>query len=241
MAKRKPGLPWINVTSIRGLLAGDDKCRWAAWFRARFGYGKHVREDDDFDMDQWRRDHDAMVATRARILENAGYTVYLEGQNEFKIEGKFAILKGKPDIVAVRAMSVEPMRGPDPGLPTTAMPMPASYDVLVVDCKTGREKDSDRWQLLCYLFGYTIAEHPGFPKGNPVRGEVEYRDKSYHVKAEQFTPRERQAILAEIGTIASENEPMRMPSETECHYCDIPATECKSRVAAKPATKTTEF
>lgn len=224
----KKGKPWVFVTWICGFLAGEDQCGWAPWVKSRFTFEKYIRPNDTFDKDRWTREHNEMVAEHAAELEAEGYTVYLEGQNEFAIEGKTATLSCKPDIVAVKRTEsdeiLDPLRG--------------RYVVLVVDCKTGRERRKDRWQVAIYQFGYTIHEHPGFPKGTPVHGQVRYRRRT-STNVPPLDAASRQAVIDTLLKMGDPTPPKRMPSSAECAYCEI--GECPDRVTAKPMSLTSEF
>ena len=91
--------PYIWVTWLGKLLAGDAHCEWALWFRAHHTYDK--QKDETFDLTAWKAGHGEFVRVRAAELRAAGYTVFVEDQNRFALKGKAATVGGKPDIVAV--------------------------------------------------------------------------------------------------------------------------------------------
>src|SRR5438093_576244 len=91
--------PYVYVTWLTKLLAGEDHCAWKAWFKAHNRYDK---QPSDFNLAKWILDHTEMLTSRADSLRSEGYEVWIENQNEFKFVGKAGtMLAGKPDIVAV--------------------------------------------------------------------------------------------------------------------------------------------
>ena len=201
--------PYIWISWLPKLLAGEDHCFWKAWFRAHFtGYEK--LEDDKFEKGAWMSDHAIMVYERAKALRAAGYAVTVEGENKFVFRTQSgAELSGKPDIVAVNAK-----------------------ECLVIDCKTGKERYSDKIQVLLYLlvWPYVRPQHEELIH----RGEVEYRTRSIEVLAGEADDGFRQAIKIMVRDIAGDTPLPRVPCFAECKWCDIPTSECPARVAAEP-------
>lgn len=197
------GKPYIWVTWLSGLLGGK-QCIWAAWFKAHYKYAK-VAEEEAFDLASWSRDHNRLMRQRKVELEEAGWTVTTEGQNEFTLEGASAVLAGKPDIIAT---------------------MPGR--VLIVDGKTGRERDSDVWQVLLYLFA--------FPKCRPdvvgdLEGEVHYKqgDQRVTVSAAELSRDRLDDIVTMIKAIGGPAPPTKAPSRDECKRCNIGRADCPER------------
>ena len=74
--------PYIWVTWLTKLLAGESQCEWSAWYRA------HHKEYDklpvEFDIARWTVEHNELVNTRRDLLVDEGYEVYVEDDNAFK-------------------------------------------------------------------------------------------------------------------------------------------------------------
>ena len=194
---------YIWVTWITGLLSADKHCEWSAWFRAHFqGYAK---VPSTFDLASWKAAHGGMVRDRADALRAEGWTVYVEDQNKFQLAGKAATLGGVADIVAVRG-----------------------GEGLVIDCKSGKQRDSDSFQVLTYMMvlPYTHAACEGIP----LAGEVQYRDASVHIAPEQLSDEMRWLIRGVIERVGGPDEPARVPSLSECRFCDLTAADCPQRV-----------
>ena len=210
MSKKKSGLPYFWVSWLTKLLSGENECRWAAWFKSRYSYDKY--DDGLFDSAAWSAEHSEMVTTRSAELIKKGYRVTIEGENDFKLVGETATLAGKPDIVAVKGRNV-----------------------LIVDCKSGKRRDSDWWQVLIYLFALPKARKDLLPAGKfQLRGEVQYKlgivaDVELSALA---SGRETQIVKA-IMALAGE-EARRVPSKRECRYCNIGPADCDDRATDEP-------
>jgi CRISPR/Cas system-associated exonuclease Cas4 (RecB family) len=211
MATARTGKPYFWVTWLTGLLGGNS-CLWSAWFKSRFKYQKFELEARD--LAEWSRDHNRMMRDRKVELEECGWTVTTEDQNAFKLEGQTAIVAGKPDLVAT---------------------MPGH--VLVIDGKTGRERDSDWWQVLFYLFALPIAR-PDLT--GDLRGEIHYKrgDKRVPIRHAELTAARHADIVQLLKIIASATPPSRSPSRHECQRCNIGFTDCPDRFRERASVTT---
>lgn len=203
MGEERRAFPSVTVTSLAGLVAGEDHCWWSAWYRAHHEYERV--KDETFDSAKWRADHGRLVQARARELRADGYAVTVEGQNRVKLKGRAAVLEGCPDIVALNA--------------------PGQFG-RVVDAKTGRQRAKDVWQVLIYMLALPLARK--VPAGLTLHGEVRYVE---HVTPVTPLSESQQAqILAALATVSGEDEPYRVPSDKECRFCPVAA--CPDRVSA---------
>jgi hypothetical protein len=198
--RRGSGYTW--ATWITPVLSGDAQCVFAPWFQSHYTFEKVTR--DDFKLAQWKVDHTNMVRARTVRLLQEGWTVYLESQNKFTLQGTRLTLAGKPDLVAVRGA-----------------------DARVIDCKTGKRRDSDGWQVCVYLYALPHA-HPAITKGHQLTGEVQYRDGSVFLPA--LEPSSRAHLLQLLTRLGDPTPPGKVPSASECRCCPLPADECPERV-----------
>lgn len=196
--------PYIWVTWVTGYLAADDQCHWSAWFRAHFQHEKVGRTDGT--LIKWKAEHGAMVNARVAKLIADGWTVFTEAQNKFTLQGKVATLAGTPDIVAIR-----------------------EQEGLVIDCKSGKPRDKDFWQVCLYLLVLPLV-HPACKDVRRLLGEVEYRDHALTIQPEEFTLAMREAITAQIHETGNPVPPPRTPSFRECLFCDIGRADCPDRI-----------
>jgi len=195
--------PYIWVTWITGILSADKQCQWSAWFRAH--YQDFARVPSTFDLATWKAAHGEMVRARAEQLRAEGWVVSVEDQNKFTLRGVAATLGGVPDVVAVRGCQG-----------------------LVVDCKSGKQRDSDFFQVLTYMRVLPVT-HPAC-KGVRLAGEVQYREMALRIEPEQLTHELRQLIRTVIERVGADEPPVKMPSYPECRFCDLTAADCPERV-----------
>jgi hypothetical protein len=199
--------PYIWVTWLTKLMAGESQCKWASWFKAHNTYEKLP---SDFDLAKWTAQHNDLLQNRRTELELQGFSVYVEDQNSFKIVGKDNIaVSGKADIVAIR-----------------------ESEAYVEDCKTGKQKHSDSLQVLTYMLVLPVATT--HCKGLRLNGRVVYRNNVVEIPAskigEDFGDRFRN-IVHEVGGVG----PLKKaPSWGECRWCDIPKAECPVRIDSRP-------
>ena len=205
--------PYVWVTWLTKQLAGEDSCRWKLWFRANHTYD---RVPGDFDLARWTADHTQLLSAQAAELRDQGYAVYLEGQNDFRLKGaNGATLAGKADIVAV-----------------------GRTDAVVIDCKTGKERNSDKLQVLLYMLALPLtAVHC---RGRQLRGEVRYRDDGVGVAASSVDDEFRAMVKDAMDLAAAPSAPPRTPSASECRYCDVTAADCHDRIDEPAAVTDTE-
>lgn len=199
--------PSIWVTWLARLMADEIQCHWAIWFRTHYKYEKLI---SSFDSAKWNANHQALLRSRVRDLEAEGYTVYLEGENWFEITGKSFPVKvsGKPDIVVI---------GSDGGF--------------VEDCKTGRRKNSDFYQVLIYLLLLPIS-HPQY-RGLSLAGRLVYSTEVIEIESDQINEEFKAQFREAIALLSSATPSRKVPSYQECRYCDISAQYCSERVDVK--------
>jgi CRISPR/Cas system-associated exonuclease Cas4 (RecB family) len=215
MATRRTGKSYIWVTWLAKLLGGDE-CLWSAWFKSHFKYDK-VAEEEGEQLVEWNRNHSRMMRERRAELEEMGWSVAVEAQNEFKLEGETAIVAGKPDLLA-----------------TLADAQGVKLEALVIDGKTGRERDSDRWQVLIYLYAL-VRLRKDLPK--KLAGEVHYKtsDRRIPVRLTDLTPARVDDIVKMVKVIAGDNPPAKAPSRQECRRCNIGPADCPDRFKERTA------
>ena len=211
LERRKP--PYVWVTWIAKLLAGDAQCEWAAWFRAH--HTNYQRRPTSFDKASWTTVHNDMVRARALALEQAGYHVTLDDQNTFRLPGQSgAKLGGKPDLIATK-----------------------ETETLIIDCKTGTQRNSDYFQVLVYLLA--LGKLTRF-NGQTLTGEVQYSHQALPVSATKLTKQEVTRIWDTLARIVDDTPPSRVPSFRECSFCEITAVDCPDRTDEPPSDEQVE-
>jgi CRISPR/Cas system-associated exonuclease Cas4 (RecB family) len=203
-------VPYIYVTWLAKTLGGA-RCLYRPWFQSHFKYEKH--EEMAFDLAKWNRDHNALMAARRKALDRDGWTCSVEAENSFKLQGASAVLAGKPDLVAVKGDRV-----------------------MVIDGKSGRERDSDIWQVLLYLYAVPKSR-PDLPKD--IEGEVFYKaGNSVSLTTDALDDERMGQIVHTIRLIASDTAPPKTPSRDECRFCNIGPKDCPQRITEDQEQRT---
>jgi len=198
--------PYIWAKWLTGILAAENHCEWSLWFRAHYKYDKIEAEGEEaFDLAAWNAQHGAMVRDKFATLKAAGYVVYVENQNKFFLDGKSATLSGVPDIVAVK-----------------------DGEALVVDCKTGKQRQSHILQVLVYMYVLPIVHQAC--KGKTMTGLVQYTDSEVPIAATDLTDGMRKLIRTTIERAGGTEPTPKVPSLGECRWCDITKEDCPERV-----------
>ena len=195
--------PYIWVTWLAKLLAGESSCEWSAWFRAH--YQDWAKPPSDFNQAQWMLDHTALVNQARESREKLDYTVFTEGQNSFRLRGRAATVAGKPDLIAVKG-----------------------GDAVIIDAKTGKPGPAHSAQLLIYMYGLPRALEQY--RGVEFRGHVIYPDANVQIPASGLDSKFVENLGGLIRRLASETPARRVPSGPECRFCDITAGDCPERV-----------
>ena len=193
---------WIWVTWLTKIMALENACAWALWFKSRHQYEKLPRGGE---LERWTQEHDALVQHRAKQLEAAGYSVYVEDHNKFTVRGSSgATISGKPDIVAIK-----------------------DSVAIFEDCKTGKKRASDHYQVLLYII---LGAHlTGLMNCSSLEGNVVYTDCVEPVDVSLIE--DTKVKLRNLVAIAiSPSPPSASPSSRECLYCDIADYYCDERI-----------
>ena len=200
--------PYIWVTWLTKLLAGESQCEWSAWYRA------HHKEYDklpaEFDIARWTVEHTELVNLRRDQLADEGFDVFIEEENAFKRRGQTGIVvSGKPDILAIKNG-----RG------------------AIEDCKTGRPRTSDQLQVLVYLLLLPVKN----PRTANVElsGRVVYKTGSVNVPASGLDDAFRQRFVDLVHRVGGDKPLPKAPAWSECRWCDIGPSDCLYRVTEPP-------
>jgi CRISPR/Cas system-associated exonuclease Cas4 (RecB family) len=215
--------PYVWVSWLTKLLSGEERCWYRLWYKAHFKYEKVADPACEACKDggtggpcedpetcrvsffrSYNEKHDAITNRREAELKAEGYVTRKEKDAEFKLQGKSADVAGKPDLVGVQGQ-----------------------EVLVIDAKSGRRRDSDHWQVLIYMFGLPLSWLGGEFK---LRGEVAYKDGN--VAVQSLTTASRNRIVAAVNRASEPEPPAAAPSAQECKYCDVAACEYRYKAEA---------
>ena len=165
----------------------------------------------NFDSAKWSVNHRTLLDERISDLQAKGFTVYIEGENWFEISGRNHLIKvsGKPDILVLQ-----------------------DEQAWVRDCKTGRKKGSDLYQVLLYMLLVPLANSKC--QGVKLEGRLLYADEILQVSSEQVNEEFKAHVRASIALLSSTNPTQKVPSFQECRFCDISCLYCPERIDSKP-------
>ena len=199
--------PYIWATWLAKLLAGQDHCQWAGWFRAH--HQDWAKPPSDFDSAQWMLDHTALLNRERERLEDLGHTVHVENQNSFRLRGRYATLAGKPDLIAVK-----------------------NADAVIIDAKTGRTSPHHAVQVMIYQYAIPLALSQY--QGIEFSGQLAYPDSNVSIPALETDSEFVRNLGALIRRLANDAPARKVPSFGECRFCDITSTDCPERVEEQP-------
>ena len=205
MAKLRRDGPYVWVTWVTRLLAGEDACEWSAWFRARHDGGSWDRVPSDFDQAGWQMAHTAMVNETRERWEQQGHEVFTERQNGFSLRGHAGTLGGRPDLVA---------RKGDGGT--------------VIDVKTGKPGPAHVVQVMLYMYAVPMAI--GQHRRVTFDGRVAYADHVVDIPAEAVDGKFVERLSGLISRLGSDTPARKVPSPGECRFCPITSADCPERV-----------
>ena len=206
--------PYVWATWLAKLLAGENSCEWAGWFRSH--YQDWARPPSDFDQAQWMLDHTALVPRERESRERLGYTVFTENQNSFRLRGRSATVAGKPDLIALKGS-----------------------DAVIVDARTGKPGPAHAAQVLIYM--YAVPKALEQYRGVEFRGHVVYPESQVGIPVSAVDKKFTENLGSLIRRLASETPARRVPSAQECAFCDITKSDCPERVEGiAPGEATTD-
>jgi hypothetical protein len=195
--------PFIWISWLSKLMAGEKQCQWACWFRSHYRWDKLP---SGCDLAKWTADHMQLLRSRRAALEAQGFTVYTEEQNSFTLMGKTGIeVSGKPDIVAIRGQ-----------------------EAYVEDCKTGTPRHSDHFQVLVYMLSLPHVDGPC--KARRIDGRIVYGNTVVDVPSSKIDPPLKELFRKTVSTIGGQEPAQRVPSWGECRFCDISRADCPERI-----------
>ena len=216
MARLRDGGPYIRITWLTRLLAGEDSCEWMSWFKAQHDGKSWEKAPSGFDPLRWQVGHTDLLRRCADQHRQQGYAVTLQGQNSFTLQGRAATLSGKPDLVARLADLAR-----------------------IVDVKTGYPKASDLAQVMIYMYVLPLAR-PEY-QGLTITGQVVYGNHVVDIPAEAVDAGFMASVKELVQRIGAREPALKAPSWGQCRFCEITSADCPQRLQHPPeAAPTTE-
>lgn len=195
---------FIWVTWLAKLLAEEKKCIYSIQQLTNYQFPKQANNYDS-------SEHDEKVFQRAINLTEQGFTVYVEQQNSFKVNGKTydVCVSGRPDIIAVK-----------------------DDWVIVEDIKTGKRRNSHKMQVLLYMLLLPLAsETQDICQKQIPHGRLIYADGVVDIPTWQVDDKFRKRLREAIAIISSSKSLKPKPSPWECRYCSLSHANCQAKMA----------
>ena len=208
MPRLRESGPYIWITWLARLLAGEQSCEWASQFKAHNDAGSWERAPSTFDLAGWQIRHTNLLRRCAEEHRQHGYLIALEGQNAFRLRGQTATLAGKPDLVVLLDKE--------------------RRNAKVIDAKAGNPKTSDQVQVMLYMYLIPLAL-PGY-QDFTLAGQVVYENHSVDIPPGAVDKRFISSVQALVRRLGAREPAVRAPSWGECRFCDITAADCPERV-----------
>jgi PD-(D/E)XK nuclease superfamily len=213
MSNPQPTLPYVWTTWISKLLAGDNSCEWAAWYKVNRG---KVATKNAGDFDAWRIKHAALLRRTRKELEDQECYVLTEDQNWFRLTGGSAVLGGKPDLISIGEACT------------------------ICDVKAGQKRASDRIQVMIYM--YAVPRAMSQYRGKQFDGLIVYEDDWEVIPADKIDATFITNLGSLIKRVSSKEPARRVPSIRECKFCDMTKDICEARIDGQEAHgETTDF
>lgn len=198
---------YVWVSWLARLMVGEITCYWAPWFKTRY---KPKKAPSDFDQVSWKMDHTQMLHKLLEKLEEEGKEVFFQGENWFQLPAGNLILAGKPDIIAL-----------------------SEQEAGVYDCKTGQPKESDRVQVMIYMYCLSQLGRDylkGKLKDKQIKGYLIYKEQTIEIPAEKIDQKFEENLRYFLNFLDNSEEPKKRPSPQECRFCDIAQSDCPERI-----------
>jgi CRISPR/Cas system-associated exonuclease Cas4 (RecB family) len=182
--------PYVWVTWLAPLLAGEEQCKFKLWNQANFS----SKSSGDMPSD-WLVKHQGLLTETAYDLRSEGYTVEEEDANALHLKTMAGVtLAGKPDIVALNGQG------------------------MVVDVKTGKPRGKDRAQVNLYQALIPSQRLHGIsevPWGKLVYASGEEK----MIAPDEVDDRFKSSVKGLMEMVASPTPPDSTPSLHECRFC----------------------
>ncbi len=198
--------PFVWVTWLSKVMAGEQSCIWASWFKTR--YQDYTKVPTEFDQAQWKLQHTRLLTDFALELHRAGKQLFLETQNSFQYRRQSGlILAGRPDIVAIGS------EGPT-----------------VYDMKTGKQRFSDQVQVMIYMYCLPRCME-GYEETSPS-GCVVYKGHQVPIPPESINQEFSETLHHFLDILEADHPALKVPSAHECRFCEITKADCPERIDA---------
>ncbi len=208
MSENRDGV-YVWITWLSKVMAGEQSCEWASWFKAHKTYAKLP---SDFDVTAWSIEHTKRLRELRIERQKTGERVFVEGENSMRhVAPTGTVLAGKPDLVAT-----------------------SNRETTIYDVKTGQPKTSDRIQVMIYMYLMPLAIEKY--RGISPTGCVVYGENRVVIPSAAVDEKFKEQFAYFLNIVGGKEEPLKAPGPNECRFCDIPGSECAERYQPTAST-----
>ena len=190
--------PYIWVKWLAKVMAGDITCQWQSWFQSQNQLTK--KQSSDFDLVGWSIDHTKMLTELKEELIKEKYNPIIEQFINYKMPNSDITIAGKPDCIIEK-----------------------EDEIIIYDCKTGKERASDQVQVMVYMYLLSKGEF----HGKQSKGVVIYKDKKIEIPN---LPENFEDNFNFFVNILSSPKPPTKNHGADCKFCSITKNDCSERV-----------
>ncbi len=192
-------------------MAGDVQCQWASWFRSH--YMDYPKAPSAFQQATWIVEHNKCLDELCKECAAQSLNYFKESQNSFTVKRGSMTIGGKPDLIVLESDK--------------------SY--IVYDVKTGQPKASDVVQVMLYM-AFLPYSTSGIYKGKTMNGSVVYKGgEKTAIPSCALDSSFRAQITHFLNILDAPGELSKVPSYSECKFCDITKDDCPERIATEVA------
>lgn len=190
--------PYIWIKWLASIMSGEVTCHYQGWFQSQNQLTE--KQPSDFDLTGWIINHTKMLTELKDKLIDEGNIPLIEQSINLKVPNSNIEIAGKPDCV-----------------------VESEDNVVIYDCKTGKERVSDQVQVMLYMY---LLSKDKF-SGKQIKGVVMYKDKEIEISNLPENFEENFNFFVKI--LSSPKPPMKNPGDN-CRFCSITKNDCPERV-----------
>lgn len=191
--------PYIWVTWLARVMAGEVACHWQYWYQAH--HLVRDKQPSDFDHVAWGIAHTRLLTDLRREVARPGVRMQTEFRFSIHVPPTETTVAGKVDCLV------------DDG-----------QNLVVYDCKTGQPRDAHRVQVMLYM--HALGSYERFADRR-IRGMVVYPDSRFEIP--YLPPDFRDQVEYFVAQLADRATPaLKAPGEG-CRYCALTLFDCPDR------------
>ncbi|HUV01945.1 MAG TPA: PD-(D/E)XK nuclease family protein [Desulfobacteria bacterium] len=184
----------VAVSDLSRLISGDEACLFKIWYKMRH---KEATAQLSKSLVQWKINHTKMLKDLSNGLEKRGGRIKKEEYVKLDVSG--GTLVGRVDLLHI-----------------------ADDEVVIYDCKGGRQSASHHVQMMIYLY---MVDKLDLFEENPLRGVIHYEDANISYSLSDIYD-DLPSEIGEYTNILMSDSPPSAFVGASCEWCNI---ECEEK------------